>query len=179
MKKGVEQQLDKNTLLIILYFIEKLNGVLGKTHLQKMLFLSDLISTKKYKEKLTTIDYQKYHFGPYSEAVADYVKELKSRNLIEERELPFHDESGKTYTRYYFKSAEPAKPSLLSALGADKTILLDDIANSFGNMSLQEVLDVVYSLETVKDAEKGTPLDMAKFLDDEREENFPDILAGL
>lgn len=168
--------LDKSTLQIIFYLIERLNGVLGKTHLQKMLFLSDLLAVKKFKEKLTAIDYKKYHYGPYAEAINDYTADLKRRSLIEEREYPFMDGSDRSYSRYFKKAQGSVKAKLLENIGAEKVVLLDGVINSYGNMSLQDVLDVVYRLEVVKGAEKNKPLEMAKKVESANDEPEDDAV---
>lgn len=164
------KKLDKSTLEIIFYFIERLDGVLGKTHLQKMLFLTDLLSMKKFKEKLTAIDYRKYHYGPYSEAINDYTTELKKKGVIAEKKFSFRDGSERTYSRYHKTVNASIKGNLMKNIGAERVVLLDEVINSYGNMSLQGVLDIVYKLELVKGTEKNKPLDMAKettIIDDE------------
>ena len=54
-------------------------------------------------------------------------------------------------------------------------MLLDEIADSYGNASLQEVLDVVYGLETVKKSELRKPLEMAKIIKDEQSNEMEDF----
>ena len=170
-----DKPFDKGTMLLILYFIERLNGVLGKTHLQKMLFLGDLLSVKKFKVPLTSIDYKRYHFGPFSAEVGEYVKELERKNLVEERQFSFISDDSKSYTRYYATTLSSARSQLLEHFGAEKALLVEEVINSYGNMSLQEVLDVVYGLEIMKGAEMDKPLDLAqKIKTDEME---PDILG--
>jgi hypothetical protein len=167
--------LDKDTLVVILYLIERLNGVLGKTHLQKMLFLSDLLSFKKFKKPITHLKFEKNHYGPYCSDVDSYVTHLEAKHLVEKRELPIF-EGEKTYFRFYFKGKDTTKKILFDRIGPDKVVLLDDIISSYGNISLQEVLDVVYSLETIKKSEQHTPLEMAKIIkDDNKEVNEIDI----
>jgi uncharacterized protein YwgA len=160
----MKKELDKNTLFIILYLIEKLNGVLGKTHLQKMLFLIDLLSTKKFKKPLTILEFEKYYHGPYSKTVDDYTGHLEGKGLVEIREFPLQVQ-GKTYTRYYLKGHTSIKKNLCENIGAESVLLIDDIIFSYGNISLHEVLDIVYGLETVKDAELCKPLEMAKIIE--------------
>lgn len=172
------EQLDKTTLVVILYLIERLNGILGKTHLQKMLFLSDLISSKRYKEKITSLEYEKYHFGPYASELDTYTSELETRGLIEKKEYNFTSDNTKTYTRFYKKLPESIKPQLIKSLKPpEKVILLDEIIDSYGNLSLQEVLDIVYQLEIVKSTEKNTPLEFARENSiDSSKENEEDII---
>ena len=157
-----QKKLDKQLLLITLYFIERLDGVLGKTHLQKLLFLTDLIAAKRIKQRITTIEYKKYRYGPFSPELEKYTDTLIRKKLIEEREFPFVSNSHKKYTRYYIKKGISAKPSLVKEIGNEKVMLIDEIISSYGNMSLQEVVDVVYKLQIVKESEMNKPLDMAK-----------------
>lgn len=170
-EKKQQSILDKKTLAIILYFIEKLNGALGKTHLQKMLFLTDLIYSKKFKKQLTALDYKKYTYGPYAEAVNDYTDLLVSKNLIEQRSFPFSSDPEKKYTRFYSSSKTSVKKLLAHLINDEEFVLLEEIIDSYGNMSLHDVLDIVYQLELVKTSEKNTPLDFAqKKLENKEEE---------
>lgn len=168
-----KENFDKNTVAIIYYLIEHLDGVLGKTHLQKMLFLIDLLSTKKFKEPLTKLNFQRYHYGPYSEEVNNYISRLETKEQIIVKVLPFSDNEDKTYTRYYYNNKGSIKNYLYKELGAEKVMLIDEIINSFGNKSLQEVLDVVYSLETIKKADLCKPLEMAQIIKDEENNDEP------
>jgi len=168
--KKISKQLDKTTLAIVLYFIEELNGVLGKTHLQKLLFLSDLIAVKKFKKQFTKLEYEKYKFGPYSNAVNAYVNYLKGKDLIEIRKFSFLSDKSKTYIRYYRNKKSSIKNFLQQKLGADRLLALNDIISSYGNMSLQDVLDIVYELELVKKSKPCTPLNIAKDIQDDNNE---------
>lgn len=166
-----EKNIDKNTLLIILYFVQRLNGVLGKTHLQKLLFLTDLLSTKKFKKQITVMDYKKCHYGPFSSGLGSYTDELEKKGLIEAKEFPFLSDPFRKYTRYYLKKQITIKPVLVKRIGEAKTMLIDEVINSYGNMSLQEVLDIIYQLQIVRDTKPNKPLDIAK----EVIEDEPDI----
>jgi uncharacterized protein YwgA len=165
-----QKPLDKNTLIVILYLIEKLNGVLGKTHLQKMLFLIDLLSVKKFKTPITSLQFEKYHYGPFCNEVDSYVAKLEEKGYVEKREIPIINSEGKTYFRFYFRSKDTSKKLLSEKIDSDRIVLLDDIISSYGNISLQQILDVVYSLETVKKSSSHTPLEMAKIIEDDDEE---------
>lgn len=169
-------EFDKATSLVILYFIEKLNGVLGKTHLQKMLFLTDLLATKNFKNKITAIDYKKYTFGPFSEQLDAYTSMLKERNLIQIREFPFISEPEKTYTRFYLAKKINSKSALLKVLKPEQVLLIDEIVNSYGNLSLQEVLDIVYDFQIVKNSKQNNPLDMAEEFRNEADKDEVELL---
>lgn len=168
----MKNNLDKITLSIILYFIEKLNGVLGKTHLSKLLFLTDLLSTKIFNKPLTNLEFVKYHYGPYSDEINKYLEKLKEKEYIEIREIPFINEQ-KFYTRYYSNKKVPITSIILEALdgNSEKKTLLDEVINSYGNISLQQLLDIVYSLQIVKDAKPlETILEKSKEVEEDKEE---------
>ena len=165
-----QQTLDKNTLGVVFYFVSKLNGILGKTHLQKLLFLTDLIAMKKLKEKITTIEYKKYKHGPYSAEIDDYTNHLIDLNYIESKEFPLSSNNAKKYTRYYLKKNIPIKEKLLKSLGSKKLLVVDEIADSFGNLSLQNLLDIVYNLPIVKNSKMDSLLDIIKDIEAESEE---------
>lgn len=173
-QKQVGTKFDKRTLSIILYLISRLNGVLGKTHLQKLLFMTDLISSKRFQEKMTAIEYKRYLHGPYSSQLDDYTDFLIKEGLIESKELPFISNPSKKYFRYYSKKPVAIKQSLLKNLGSEKMLLIDDVIGSFGNMSLKDVLEVVYNLQIVKDSKMDKPLEMAKRVDKNSEDNEED-----
>ncbi len=168
----MKNDLDKTTLTIILYFIEKLNGVLGKTHLSKLLFLTDLLSIKKFDKPLSDLEFVKYHYGPYSERINEYLENLKEKGYIEIREIPFTNEP-KFYTRYFSNKKVQINSIILEALegNSEKKTLLDEIINSFGNISLQQLLDIVYSLQIVKEAKHlETLLEKSKEVEEDKEE---------
>lgn len=174
MSTSNKKPLDKNTLKIILYLISQLDGILGKTHLQKLLFLTDLISVRRFKMKMTQIDYKKYYYGPYSPQLNQYTDELIKKGLIDEKQFPFISDKSKKFSRYYIKRRIPLKENLMGSLGPEKVMVLDEVVNSFGNLSLQNVLDVVYKLQFVKDSELDKPLIMAKEVEEDPEEE-PEI----
>lgn len=163
IRKAMNQELDKKTLGVILYFISRLNGVLGKTHLQKLLFLSDLFSVKKLKEPITALEFRRYKHGPFAQTVDAYTTDLVKRGLVEAREFPLTSNPDKTYTRYHLKKLTPIKKDfLISLIGVDKLMVVDEVADSYGNLSLQNLLDFIYGLEIVKDAKRDSLLDLAK-----------------
>lgn len=161
--KTMNQALDKNTSAVIFYLISRLDGVLGKTHLQKLLFLSDLLSVKKLKEPITSLEFIRYKHGPFAQTVDVYTADLVNKGLIDAREFPLSSKPGKTYTRYHLKKPMPqAKEALLGLIGAEKLMVVDGVADSYGNLSLQNLLDIIYGLEIVKDAKQNSLLVLAK-----------------
>ena len=76
----------------------------------------------------------------------------------------------KKYTRYYLKKNIPIKEKLLKSLGSKKLLVVDEIADSFGNLSLQNLLDIVYNLPIVKNSKMDSLLDIIKDIEAESEE---------
>lgn len=155
-------KLDKITSAIMYYLVSSLDGVLGKTHLQKLLFLTDLLASKKYGEPLTKMNYIRYTHGPYSNDLNDYIKDLISSNLVEERQFPMMSNPKKHYSRFHCKRMINAKDFIIKKIGADKMLLINEVVQSYGNKSLQEVLDFVYSLEEVANADFKSPIKLAQ-----------------
>lgn len=168
-------ELDKITSVVMYYFVSELNGVLGKTHLQKLMFLADLLASKKFKEPITKMSYVRYTHGPYSRDLNAYIQRLTSTELIEERQFPMISNPMNHYSRFYVKKLVDAKSLLIKEIGADKMLLLDEVAQSYGNKSLQQVLDFVYSLEEVKTAGMDSPIKMAQEIKEQPVEDIDDI----
>jgi len=173
---AVTTELDKVTSGVMIYFVSYLNGVLGKTHLQKLLFLTDLLASKKFNEPITKMKYIRYTHGPYSRSLNDYIDNLVSNELIEERQFPMMSNPDRHYSRFYEKKKTNVKDFLIENVGPEKMLLIDEVAQSYGNKSLQEVLDFVYSLEEVKEANFDSPISLAKDIkssDDEPSDGVP------
>jgi len=173
-QKAPKLTTDKVTSALMYYFIYSLNGVLGKTHLQKLMFLSDLLASKKFNGPISKMKYVRYTHGPYSWALDDYINGLKEKEYIEQREFPITTDPRKSYSRFYLNKKVDVKTFLLTKLGAAKMLLIDEIVQSYGNKSLQEVLDIVYSLEEVKRTKHETPIQLAQKMQ-HSEEDMDDI----
>ena len=156
------EELDQVTSIVMYYFVSALNGVLGKTHLQKLIFLTDLLASKRFGQPITKMKYVRYTHGPYSKDLDSYIEKLVSSGLIEQRQFPMFSNPEHYYSRFYQKQIVDSKDFLVQAVGAEKMLLVDEVSQSYGNKSLQQVLDFVYSLEEVKDADFDSPIKMAQ-----------------
>ncbi len=158
-----QKKFDKNTLAIIFYLIHRLDGILGKTHLQKLLFLVDLFAIRKLEQQITVMKYKRYLHGPYSSILDEYTNHLSELGHIEAKEFPYNrGKKPKIYTRYYSKKNISIREELLNLIGADKLLIVDEVADSFGNISLQKLLDIVYNLPIMKNSEINDILDFTK-----------------
>lgn len=167
----MKSKIDQRTATIVWYLITKLNGILGKTHLQKMVFLTDLLSAKRFKRQLTVMNYKKYHYGPYAEELGVYIDFLIKKGLIEEKKIPFVSNPSKEYSRFYVKKPLVNRKFMLEKIGSsDKLLLIEEIIDSIGNLSLQEVLDIVYSLQETKSASFNKTIEIAKNMKKDEED---------
>ncbi len=165
-----EAKLDKDTLAVVFYLISRLDGILGKTHLQKLLFLSDILAMRRLKEKITVMEYKKYLHGPFTVELDNYTNHLSNIGYIEIKKFPLTRKETKSYTRYYLKKEVSIKEQLLKSLGPEKLLIIDEVVDSFGNLSLQNLLDIVYKLPIVQESKRDDILDVAKKTESEPEE---------
>ena len=162
------KEIDKTTLVIILYVIQKLDGILGKTHLQKLLFLINLRAYMKFKKPLLKLEFEKYKYGPFSYQVDHYIDNLETKNLIRSKENTYSGD--KKYVRYYCSKKFVDIKEYLSEnieLNSKEIALLDEVIDSYGSISLRDLLDIVYSLPSVKKTEYCQPIEVAKKIEDE------------
>ena len=163
-----DKKIDKRTLVIILYIIQELDGILGKTHLQKLLFLINLRAYKKFKIPLLKLEFEKYKFGPFSYQVDHYINNLKTKKYIHSEETTYN--GGKKYVRYYCSKKFANIKEYLSEnieLNSKKIALLDEVIDSYGSISLRDLLDIVYNLPSVKETEYCQPIEVAKKIEEE------------
>lgn len=160
--------------MVVWYIISKLDGVLGRTHLQKMMFLTDLLSSKKFQKPISVMEYKKYHYGPYTQDLAEYTSFLEGKGLIEERELTFISDASKKYSRFYSKKPFTDKSLLIKAAGgADQAMLIDEVIGSYGNMGLQDVLDIVYGLQDTSAKGFNDPFEFARKMGETKKTEEP------
>jgi len=126
---------------IVLYLIARYCRVAGKgitrTRLMKLLFLVDYMYWKRCGRKLTNLEWRMYLFGPFSREVLGILDELEDGGKAVVKEI----ERGV----YLYKAYE--EPANLSE--AVKS-LVDEVVEKFGKLSLDELLNYVYSLDEVK-----------------------------
>jgi uncharacterized phage-associated protein len=126
---------------VVLYLIARYRRVVGKgitrTRLMKLLFLVDYIHWKRCGRKLTNLEWRTYLFGPFSREVLDILDELEDGGKVIVEEI----EKGV----YLYKAYE--EPTNLSE--AVKS-LVNEVVEKFGKLSLDELLNYVYSLNEVK-----------------------------
>ena len=146
-------QLDTKQKLI-LYFIKNVGFPKIKTTLIfKLLFLTDYESYIIFSKKITSYDYQKYHYGPFSQSIYNDIDYLKSLNLISCDTADKITILGEPYKECKYQLLKNVDIGLTFE---EKTIA--DIMVKVGRkLTLKQIKDIVYSLPNVKNARnKGT-----------------------
>ncbi|MCD6463080.1 MAG: SocA family protein [Thermotogae bacterium] len=126
-------------------------GPITKTKLIKLLFLADKEALNHYGESITNLKYVKYFYGPYPREIEDILSDLYAHNYIYyTQELTF---DGKLY--YLVSPKQKIDPQDFKRLSESEKYILKKVATKFGMKTLGEILDIVYELEEVKNAEFG------------------------
>ena len=129
---------------IILYIVWELRN--NKQHnsitrLMKLLYLMDLISIKKYDQKLTPFNYDYEAFGPVIHGFGGVMQEFVEKDLIKDN-----------IKITKFGEAHDYRPNKKYNVKLDllKEYLIDDILRLYGEMDLTKLVDIVYSTNPMK-----------------------------
>jgi hypothetical protein len=128
-----------------------------------MAYLSDLLAREYLGEPITEFRYYRYDYGPYDDAVLDFIDELVSAGLAEVRETYEHD--APTKRLYDF-----GKPVAFT-FGLGEQEVLRYVTKNYLDMALQELLvDVVYQTPPMLAAIDKDPRDkFALGMDDQND----------
>jgi antitoxin SocA-like protein len=142
---------------ILLFFIERLSGSIGRSRLAKLAYMADLESRRYLGHPLTRLRYRVDHFGPFDPRILRELDALRRRARIFEERLQTPD--GSRYHRY-----RAAKRAHRRSLTRGEEAILSYVLSLYAEKDLREFLDDVI-LETApfrraKAKRRGTPLDM-------------------
>lgn len=166
---------------IIKFIIERLSGELGRTHLLKLVYLSDYHFHKLFGKPISTFKYVWHKKGPFDSTFYDHIKSLKEEGCIKEVAVEFPSCSG-----YIFHDL----PNQIEYddLSVQDLYILEYVIRTYGKANLTTLLeDVVYKTEpmeelTTKDA-YGERLPMEKVDNKDKEALYEglapeDIIEG-
>ena len=129
------KKLDKNSQ-IIKFIVERLSGILGRTHLIKLIYLADYHSRRLFGKPISTFDYYWDNRGPFDKEFYTAIEILKE--YIREDEVNFP-----RYKGYIFHN-EP-KQIEYNKLTRYDLYMLEYVIKNYGKENLQSLLeDVVY-----------------------------------
>ncbi len=114
---------------LLLYIISKFPRGVGRTRLMKIVFLVDALSVKKLGRRLTSVEWRRWHYGPFSKDVLDELDRLVEENsvLVE----------GGPEVRYFYLDEPPPLPK-------DVREVVDEVVREYGFLPLRELLKRVY-----------------------------------
>jgi len=136
---------------LVLYFIQKLEGGLGRTKLIKLCYLTDLISRMTYGKPVTKFQYRLFENGPFDTQFYGTIKSLAQEGFIEEQFVPEFNGH-----RYQVKRAKDPRELSLSR---EERIVSERVADRFGKLRLDVLLDeVVYRTEPARKAKEAGAL---------------------
>ena len=128
---------------IIKFIVERLSGKLGRTHLIKLIYLTDYHSHKLFAKSISTFKYSWNNNGPFDKSFYISIKVLVDKYINEEEvRLPsckgyvYHD----THNRVNFDK-----------ISNKESYLLEYVISNYGTTKLQVLLDdVVYKTEPME-----------------------------
>lgn len=142
-------------LLLVLLYAPSKKGykepITGITRLEKLMFLFSKFSNTKIED----LKFEKYYYGPYSEAIYDVVQLAAENNLItlvEARNLPEYDlevthaEWGQK-REYFFKltkDGEKIAKILWENLSDEDKFLVLELKRRFNRVPLRSLISLIY-----------------------------------
>lgn len=128
-------ELVKRILLQILQESAGKGIPIGKTHLVKLLYLTEVEVFRETRQRLTQLNWVFYLYGPYA---------YELENILKEPE--FQKESVKTSSEKDFVRFTIAEPSTVygSFVDAKTSLLIKKIVGQWASKPLSELLDYVY-----------------------------------
>lgn len=136
--------MDKKNLQLLAY-LAKEHSEASVTVLIKLCYLADLISIKRYNNKISSFNYIRYYFGPFDSKIYEELEFLISKNiLMAESE---YTKNGAEAIIYHFNEKKSLDISELK--DEDKTILneLLDLVRGYGARALT---DMAYNTKPMK-----------------------------
>lgn len=131
---------------ILKYIVEHLSARLGRTHLIKLVYLTDYHSRRLFGKPVSTLDYYYDKQGPFDKEFYTCIESLKEYIREEEINFPF-------YKGYLFHNTQ--KKIKYNQLSQYDVYILDYVINTYGKTNLQSLIeDVVYKTEPMLEVVK-------------------------
>lgn len=139
-------ELDKTPKLnsIIYYLVKSLPNRLNRTKLVKLVFLIDKLAKEKNGKTITGLEYIFLLYGPFADEIVDSVELMDDHEI---KETKNRDGS------FSYSIANNPRFEPLEFLDNKEKDILFEIIEEYGYKSLREILDYVYGLEEIKDAD--------------------------
>ena len=125
---------------LLLYVLDKSRRIVGRTRLQKLVFLLLVEGLKDPK------DYRLHHYGPYSDQVKMDSLVLSAKGYITHKDIPSQKQTSGFYTIYEItdKGSEWIRANLHSCFGT-KLSQIERLASTYLAMKTDQLIEYVYS----------------------------------
>jgi len=128
--------------LYVLKLLDLAGRVDGKTKFQKMVFLAET-----EEKAITTYNFEKYHYGPFSFDLSDDLDALSKTNFIQEEKTIFGSSEGKQIIKSTFSLTLDGKKELKENevnLDKDGIVALSKTVEKWNGKPLDEIIKYVY-----------------------------------
>jgi len=141
---------------IIAYIISLMGGkAYSKTQIVKLLYLIDVVSSRRTKRPLTGISYRSYYYGPYSNDIEDALRMLLEQGYMMGDKRITGD--GKPYYVYTLNAIPH-----FNQLNASERSLISECVKPLLKLSLDQLLDMAYKTKEFESVSFGDPISFAK-----------------
>lgn len=134
---------DNKTKQLLAYLIDK-HTVATITSLVKLCYLSDLVHFKENKKQISSLNYIRWHYGPYDPLVSEYLLSLVTDGTIES-EVAFTND-GNEYYKYLLKD----KGYNYSLLEEKEIETINSVLNSLAGYGANALIKVAYGTKPMK-----------------------------
>ena len=148
-----------NAIAYLAFLLREQEANFGKTKLVKLLYLADVEYFRRWSRQLTNIDWLFYHYGPYSSAIDEALKELNF-DITEEKFV-----TRKGFTAQVITVPEYLYVQADAQLSEREKRVLNKVLEEWGMEDLNPLLSHVYfETEPMLQAERGERLDFSKIV---------------
>lgn len=149
----MKQQLSNNFILLLIIFADNQSKIIGKTRLQKIVFLYENECHKKINKKRETnlFDFSAHHYGPFSKDLYKYLKHLKTFGMIKiENETTIEDDNIIEKCTEYSITEDGILTVHEEIFGKQRINqiemeILDEFKKEYNSMNLNDLIRLVYS----------------------------------
>jgi len=133
----------------IYYLVQCIGDQLNRTKLVKLLFIADKMAKDKFQKTISGTSYVYLLYGPYSDDIIESIAEMDGYE-IKESIVPHT--GGYSYSIAGMPRIDP-----MELLDKKEIEIFKEVIKNHGGESLRNIVDYVYNLECMKDAD---PLDI-------------------
>lgn len=153
---------------MLVYFVSRCDGQLGRTQLMKFMYLSDYEARRYLGHPLSSIEYVWHHYGPWDSTLQKRIDGLIAAGILRQDEVQYPNGNCGFLYRW-------AGGPLVFTFDPIELQVLAFVCSTYGRMPLASLLsDVVYQTEPMLMLEntgtKGQLLDMSMVDDAKRHE---------